>query len=184
MQKILVAGSIGAGKTTLAQDLAVALDLPFAEIDALYHGPNWTKRPQFESDLDQFTSQNSWVTEWLYPQVRPLLAQRADTLIWLDLPLPVVLYRVTTRTLRRWWRLETVWAGNREPAPWKILWDKSNMIRWSWASRHQVPQEIPKLRAQYPDLQIVRLRSRRDAQLFLADPRGQAPKFTWPATSG
>ncbi len=112
-----MAGPIGVGKSTLAQGLARALGIPYREIDALYHGPNWTKRETFEKDVDALTKQRSWITEWQYDQVRPLLADRASLFIWLDLPWPVVLYRVTKRTLRRWVRQEELWAGNREQPP-------------------------------------------------------------------
>ncbi|MFL6095002.1 MAG: AAA family ATPase, partial [Blastococcus sp.] len=48
VQRVLVAGSSGWGKTTMAAALAGVLGLPFTEIDALQHGPGWTPRPEFE----------------------------------------------------------------------------------------------------------------------------------------
>jgi adenylate kinase family enzyme len=38
-RRVLVAGTSGAGKTTLASRVAALLDLPHIEIDALFHGP-------------------------------------------------------------------------------------------------------------------------------------------------
>ena len=83
--RILVAGTSGAGKTTVASRLADLLDLPHVEIDALYHGPNWTPRESFVADVDAFSSGPRWVTEWQYGAVRALLAERADLVVWLDL---------------------------------------------------------------------------------------------------
>lgn len=37
--RVLVAGTSGAGKTTLARRTAAVLDIPHIELDALYHGP-------------------------------------------------------------------------------------------------------------------------------------------------
>jgi adenylate kinase family enzyme len=39
---VLIAGTAGAGKSTLARRIAAALDIPHVEIDALFHGPQWS----------------------------------------------------------------------------------------------------------------------------------------------
>ena len=78
------------------------LDIPRTEIDALFHGENWTPRESFLGDVRALVDGEAWVTEWQYSLARPLLAERADLLIWLDLPfLRVALPRVIRRTVRR-----------------------------------------------------------------------------------
>lgn len=77
-RRILVAGTSGAGKTTVARRVANLLDIPHIEIDALFHGPGWTPLDTFESEVRSFSGRSCWVTEWQYSRVRPLLAQRAD----------------------------------------------------------------------------------------------------------
>ena len=167
MQKIVVAGPSGAGKSTLARKIAERLDIPYAELDAMYHGPNWTKIPEFEENVDRLTAQTSWITEWQYDDVRPLLLERADTFVWLDLPFPLILWRVTVRTVRRAVTHEALWGGNHESPLHKIFTDKSNMIRWSIASRNQIHDELPTIVREHPDLRIVRLRSRRQVRQLL-----------------
>lgn len=49
--RVLVAGTSGAGKTTLAAAIGASLNLPHIEIDGLFHGPNWTPRTQFRRKL-------------------------------------------------------------------------------------------------------------------------------------
>lgn len=169
MKKVVVAGAPGAGKSTFARELARLRGLHYEELDALYHGPGWTRRPSFQADLERFTGQEHWVTEWQYEEARPLLNGRADTLIWLDLPLFVVMNRVTRRTLRRWLLREALWAGNREQPLWRIFTDRSNMIRWSWASRNHVRDALPAVTQDHPDLRIIRLRSRAQVRRFLAN---------------
>jgi adenylate kinase family enzyme len=100
-RRILVAGVSGSGKTTLAARIGAVLDLPHTEIDALFHGAGWRKRPEFEADVETFSTRDSWITEWQYETVRDLLAERADTMVWIDLPFPLVLSRVVRRTVRR-----------------------------------------------------------------------------------
>lgn len=100
-RRVLVAGVSGAGKTTLAARIGERLDLPHTEIDALHHGPGWVPRPSFVADVEALASQDAWVTEWQYSTVRRFLVERADTLVWLDLPHRVTFARLVRRTVRR-----------------------------------------------------------------------------------
>lgn len=54
-------------------------------VAGLYHGAEWIPRPEFFADVDLFTREPTWVTEWQYRDARPLLSARADTLVvsWL-----------------------------------------------------------------------------------------------------
>lgn len=113
-RRIAVAGVSGVGKTTLAARIAQGVGAPHTEIDGLFHGENWTPRPQFDAEVEAITSQPAWVIEWQYPTARPVIAARADTLVWLDLPVRVALSRVIRRTFRRRRTREVLWNGNVE----------------------------------------------------------------------
>jgi adenylate kinase family enzyme len=169
-RRVLVAGTSGSGKTTLATRIGSTLGVPQIEIDALYHGPDWTPRGSFRADVEQFAAQPDWVTEWQYGSVRALLTQRADLVVWLDLPLRVVMAQVVARTLRRRWRREVLWNGNVEPPLWTILVDREHIIRWAWSTRRNTGSRIQSLRHEQPALPVVRLRSRREANAWLAGP--------------
>ncbi len=52
-QRVLVAGTSGAGKTTVARHVALALSVPHVEIDGLFHGPGWSRCPTFERSANQ-----------------------------------------------------------------------------------------------------------------------------------
>jgi adenylate kinase family enzyme len=166
-RRVLVAGVSGSGKTTLAARIGELLDLPHTEIDALFHGPDWTPRPSFEVEVDAFTSAGSWVTEWQYSSVRPLLAQRADLLVWIDLPYPVVLARVVRRTLRRRLLREKLWNGNVEPPLHTFFTDPEHIVRWSISTRKLYRERVPALVVAHPHLTVVRLRRRREVDRWL-----------------
>ena len=106
--RVLVAGTSGAGKTRLAARISEILDVPHIEIDALFHGPGWTPRETFEAEVLRFSSGPAWVTEWQYGLVRSVLAERADLLVWLDLPRVTVMRQVAARTLSRRLRREVL----------------------------------------------------------------------------
>lgn len=114
-QRITVAGGSGTGKTTLCNRIAELVGYPRVEIDSLHHGPKWTRRESFVADVERYTSGPQWVIELQYREVRPLLLERADTLLWLDYPTSVQMTRLMRRTLRRRLLRQELWNGNQEP---------------------------------------------------------------------
>ena len=136
-RRILVAGTSGAGRTTVAR---------------------------------RFSAGSCWVTEWQYSQVRAILAQRADLLVWLDLPRTVVMRQVIQRTVRRRLSRQVLWNGNREPPLWTILTDQEHILRWAWDTHHKTATRVAALLEEHPDLMVVRLTSRSDVERWLAGP--------------
>lgn len=170
-RRITVAGVSGSGKTTLAARIAEASGLTHTEIDALYHGPQWTPRTEFVDDVKALAATDDWVTEWQYSAVRELLARRAEVLVWLDYPFwTVTLPRVIRRTLRRRLRREVLWNGNVEPPLHTFFTDRTHIVRWSYSIRHKYRERVPAVAETHPDLIIVRLRHPRDADRWLAGP--------------
>ena len=170
-KRVLVAGVSGVGKTTLARRIAAITGGPHTEIDALFHGPAWTPRPEFLADVRSLIRTGSWTTEWQYDAARPLLAESADVLVWLDLPfVRVTLPRLVRRTIRRRWSREELWNGNREAPLWTVLTDREHIVRWAIRSRRNYHAAVPGLIAEHPHLTVVRLRSQHEAEAWLAGP--------------
>jgi adenylate kinase family enzyme len=173
-RRVLVAGTSGSGKTTLAKRISEVLDTSHVEIDGLFHGPNWTPRPSFQDDVRRFSAEAAWVTEWQYDSVRPLLAERADLLVWLDLQRAVVMRQVVRRTLRRRLRRERLYGGNVEPPMRAIFTDPGYIVRWAWTTHHQTRVRISAVLEEHPCRTVVRLRSHRDASHWLHGPLRQS----------
>jgi len=163
-------GTSGSGKTTLAGRAAEVLGIRHVEIDALYHGPDWTPRPSFVEDVRAFAETPAWVTEYQYRAVKPLLAGRADLLVWLDLPRSRVMRQVVGRTLRRRLRRIELWNGNLESSLWTFFTDRDHIVRWAWRMHAHTAERVAQLGIARPDLVAVRLHSRAETHAWLAGP--------------
>ncbi len=167
-RRVVVAGTTGSGKTTLARRIGATLKLPVTEMDALHHGPAWTPRPEFMADVEAYSSANAWVSEWQYPDARELLADRADTMVWLDVATPVTMLRVMRRTVVRRLRDEELWNGNKEAPLRTVFTDPEHIVRWAWRTRHLLRELVPEVEATHPQLVVVRLHNRSDVDRFVA----------------
>jgi len=174
--RVVVAGTSGAGKTTLAARVGRELGIPHVEIDALFHGPGWTPRREFVDDVRRFCATDTWVTEWQYERVRHLLAMRADLLVWLDLSRARVTWQVTRRTLRRRLRRERLWNGNVEPPLWTVFTDPQHIVRWAWTRHPHTAARVAAARDERPELVVVRLPGHRAADRWIAGPLAEAAR--------
>ena len=129
-------GTTNAGKTTMARRLAARIGVPHVELDALFWGPNWTEATDetFRERVVAATSGDGWVACGNYKRTHDLLWPRADTMVWLDPPLRVVLRRAIFRTIRRSILRTNLWGtGNREHI--SNLWSENDSLyKWAKAS--------------------------------------------------
>ncbi|MDQ0596669.1 adenylate kinase family enzyme [Streptomyces canus] len=142
MERILVAGVTGVGKSTLAQTLGSRLVLPYHEMDALYfNGPNWAVNDKLTEDVSKLTAEPRWIVDSVgYPDVRDLLWDRADTVIWLDYPRHVIMPRVLSRSIRRTVTREALFGGNRET--WTGWLSREHPAWWAWSQHGARRREI------------------------------------------
>ena len=166
--RVLVSGISGAGKTTLARALGERWGLPAHELDALHHGPGWVPRPEFAADVRRFAAGDRWITEDQYHGVLgDLLWERADTVIWLDLPRRTIMWRVIRRTVTRLVLRTELWNGNRERL--LDLARPSHPIRWAWSRAESRSRETAKRAARFPRVTVVRLRTSGEARRWLRE---------------
>jgi adenylate kinase family enzyme len=157
--RIAVVGTSGNGKTKVARELAERLAVPHVELDALFHGPGWTETPveEFRRLVALATEGDGWVVDGNYQtKLGDLVLRRADTVVWLDQPLPLLLWRIARRTIRRIRRQEELWNGNRES--WRsgfFGWD--SMLVWTIRSYFDRRRFFPEQLGRHP--RVVHLRS-------------------------
>jgi adenylate kinase family enzyme len=167
-RRIAIAGVTGSGKSTLAKRLSDRLNVSYVEIDSLFHGPNWEPRRDFVDDVETVISGESWVIEWQYAAVRAKILERADTLLWLDLPTSLTLYQLALRTFRRRLRRVELWNGNLEGPLHEFFTDSDHILRWGIRTRNKLRGRIPAVATHHPTLRVVRLASRRDIEVWVS----------------
>jgi adenylate kinase family enzyme len=170
-RRVVIAGTTGVGKSTLARRLADLWDLEYTELDSLFHGPGWTVRPEFLDDVRAVAAGERWVSEWNYFGAGggQILGARADLAIWLDLPRRVARRRLLRRTVRRRIHRERLWNGNVEPPLWTVLTDPDHILRWEMRTHGTWKKRMPVVAAEY-DLTVVRITRPRDLDRWLAGP--------------
>ena len=167
MQKVLVVGITGAGKTTAARRIAELIDAPFHEMDALAIGPGWTTPAGLETDVARIVAGPRWVFDsYGYDQVRDAMWAAADTVVWLDYPRRVVLVRVLRRSLARSWRRTPVFGGNVET--WRSWLSPDHPVWWA-LRRHGLRRSyLAERTRRSTHLRTVRLRTPDEFDRWLA----------------
>ena len=102
MRRLLLIGSGGAGKSTLARDIAARTGLPLIHLDALYWKAGWVETPSAEwrDTVVELLQQDRWVMDGNFGGTLDLRLAACDTVIFLDLPPALCLWRVIKRRMR------------------------------------------------------------------------------------
>jgi len=97
---MVVGVSAGVGKSTFAKKLSTELSIPVYHLDRYYWEPGWieTSEENFSNEQKKIVKQESWIIEGNYGSTFDIRAQEADTIIYLELPLRICLFRA----LKRW----------------------------------------------------------------------------------
>ena len=159
-------GNTGSGKTTFSRALAEQLGGPHVELDALHWEPGWREAPpkEFRRRVAAALESDGWVVDGNYRgRLGTSVLDRADVVVWLDLPLPTILWRVVSRTLRRLRTREQLWGGNVETVGNAFL-RRDSLMWWAIKTHFRWRRRLPQVVEKYPH---VRLRSAGEVDRYL-----------------
>lgn len=174
MRRVSIGGTTGSGKTTMGRQLAAILGVPHVELDALNWEPNWrTAAPAvLQQRVRDATAGEGWVVDGNYGGVgaRDIVWELADTVVWLDYPLRVILARLFGRTNARIRSGREIWpgTGNVETFREQYLSRKSLYV-WAlrtYRTRRRQNRELLAL-PQYAHLNVHQFTRPSDADAWL-----------------
>ncbi|WP_328991601.1 hypothetical protein OG394_35485 [Kribbella sp. NBC_01245] len=162
VERVVVIGNSGAGKTRFSRLLAQRFDLPVVHLDTHFWRPGWVQpgRDEWRAQVAELVKSDRWILDGNYTSSLDLRLPRADLVVWLDLD------RVTCeyQAVRRWWtnrgkeRVDRA-EGCHEAIDWEFL-------TYVWRFRRDV---VPRIEVALGDFRpVVRLRSRREVRQYLA----------------
>jgi adenylate kinase family enzyme len=167
-RRVVVRGGVGSGKSTFARELARRLGVAHVELDALHHGPGWREATaeELRAKVDEALDDGrGWVVDGNYDlKLGTLVLERAQLIVWLDLPLRVTFPRLLRRTVRRVHTREELWNGNRETWRGSFL-SRDSILLWLFRTHRRNRREWP---SRFEGRELVRLRTRRQAEAWLA----------------
>ena len=170
MKRIMVMGvSAGAGKSTFAKKLGDLLDLHVYHLDALFWKPGWQEATleEFRASQKTVAASSSWIIEGNYSSSFDIRAARADTIIYLEIPRIVCIYRVLKRWLTHLGQTRSdMGSGCKEKMEWSFL-------KFIWTTYYPRKQKMKERFAQFkqtgPEKTVILLRSKAEITNFIQE---------------
>ncbi|OTG79269.1 adenylate kinase [Acinetobacter sp. ANC 5054] len=174
MKKINVVGTSATGKSTFSRALATKLGLHYIELDNLFWLDDWQECPDeiffARIEAEMVKAKNGYVIDGNYTRAIPVKWAEIDTVIWLDLPFPINLYRSIKRALSRAKSKQDLWPdSNNQESLWRMF--GSDSIVWWMIKTHQKNRNkyIKMMSApEFQHIQWIRLKTPKQVEHFLA----------------
>ena len=166
MKKVVIIGSGGAGKSTLAKQLGEILNIEVIHLDKLYWQADWTKPPkdQWQKTVEELLKTDSWIMDGNFGGTMEMRLEACDTAIFLDFPRTVCLYRVLKRRL--------IYRNTNRPDMSEGCNEKIDldMMQWVWTFPNRAKPEIEaRLRKIENEKTIIRLKSPQEVEKFISN---------------
>lgn len=164
MKKIVIIGSGGSGKSTLARQLGKMLKRNVYHLDALFWKPNWVSVPKDEQKKVQsdLVKEEEWIMDGNYGGTMEIRLNAADTIIFLDLPRVICVFRAFKRLLQ--------YRNKTRPDMGEGCEERFSMefFKWIWKyPKKNRPQILDGLKKLSKDKEVIILKSPKDVQCFL-----------------
>ena len=163
MERIIIIGCGGAGKSTLARKLGEVLDLPVVHLDKLFWKPGWveTTAEEFDALLAQELAKDQWIMDGNFNRTMPERMKRCDTIIYLDFSRFACLMGVLKRIITTYGKVR---PDMGEGCPERI---DLEFLKWVWNFNKNKRESYYKLLNEAENVETIVLKNRRAVKLFL-----------------
>ena len=169
IKRIAIIGNAGSGKSTLTQKLHTITNLPVYYLDQYFWKPGWvrTDPDEYKKMHDAICDKDSWIIDGINLRVMEYRIQRADMIIFLDMPRYLCFYRIFKRTFKNYGK-ET--ASSPKGCPERFNWEFIKFLKWVWDFNKKYPTAIMELLQKYSDQkQIHVFKSQQEVDAFISD---------------
>lgn len=124
MKRVLIIGCSGSGKSTLAKKLSLLYALPVYHLDHYIWNPGWVQRDfrEFAGEIWELCEQQEWIMDGTYVRTLSSRIEYADTIIFLDFPRWLCIWRVLKRFVRLRWQGQDIAPGCPATLNRQFLW--------------------------------------------------------------
>ncbi|MGV7117717.1 DNA topology modulation protein [Paenibacillus kyungheensis] len=131
MDRLIVIGCSGSGKSTLSQKLHKILQLPIIHLDRYYWQANWqaTEQEAWDQKVTEFALTDRWIIDGNYSRTLDIRIERADVIVFLDMPRWLCMYRIVKRRIQYHGRTR---PDLNEDCPEKL---DIGFLKWVWNYR-------------------------------------------------
>ena len=163
MERIIIIGCGGAGKSTLARKLGEVLDLPVVHLDKLFWKPGWVEmeREEFDALLQVELQKEKWIMDGNFNRTMPERMKRCDTIIYLDFSRFACLMGVLKRVITTYGKVR---PDMGEGCPERI---DLEFLKWVWNFNKNKRESYYKLLNEAENVETIVLKNRRAVKLFL-----------------
>lgn len=159
--------SAGAGKSTFARKLREKTGIELHHLDAVFWKPGWVESglQEFSDAQREIVKKKQWIIEGNYSNTFEIRAAACDTVIYLEVPLYLCLYRVLKRWVTNLGKTRPdMAAGCREKMDWKFI--KFIVITYGLRKK-KMAERLDRFAAEGKE--VIVLKNRLDIDSFLED---------------
>ena len=163
MERIIIIGCGGAGKSTLARQLGEKLGLPVVHLDRLFWKPGWVEASQeeFDTALHLELDKEKWIMDGNFNRTMPQRIARCDTIIYLDFSRLACLWGVVKRVITTYGKTR---PDMGEGCPERIDFE---FLKWVWDFNKNKRERYYRLLNEADGKQTIVLKNRRMVKRFL-----------------
>ena len=173
IKRIAIIGNAGSGKSTLSQKLQAITNLPVYYLDQYYWKPGWvrTDPDEYKKMHDAICDKEEWIIDGINLRVMEYRIQRADMIIFLNIPRYICLWRIFKRTFQNYGK-ETL--SSPKGCPERFNWEFIKFLKWVWDFKKKYPAAVKVLLKKYSDgKQIYIFKSQQEVDAFIKKIRKQ-----------
>lgn len=169
MERVLIIGNAGAGKSTFAGKLAQKTGLPLVHLDKIYWCGNWEhiSREEFDLALQAELNKPQWIIDGNFNRTLPHRLSHCDTVFFFDLPRIVCLWGITQRVLKNRGKTRPDMGGN---CPEHFDRQKRSLYRNVLQFNRQHRKAYYRLLSEAAHANVIIFRSRRQAKKYFNTP--------------